>query len=348
MEQKTPYKTHGRIIQRVPKTDANKYGVKTVRHVPVSTPAVVIFGGELTDTIKDANYYASLMSKLLKFYNINGVNIYSVYYDFDTDDRSSERIAAFIKARSKLLNKMKQPEKIQDTSYIQQLYNIVVRPRIIGHSGEKLDDNRALRNVRNLIIFTHSHGSAPVRAFQDIMLKDMRDAGYERTTIRNIMKNIFVVQHAPMSPLEKSQFNTVSFMSADDTQMDFHNKFSEYLFKQNADLWPSYFSLGNLFAVYSITEESFAEHSIVGLLPNIDQEKLTADGAIIMAAERNSIINGIRATQGKQPIPPVRDLITNASSKDPITPDFDLLKRCGDFFMRVMENDLRTTKNTSR
>lgn len=345
MEQNTPYETHAKIIRRVTKSDTCVYGAVPATTIPPNKPCIVAFGGELTRTIKDANYYASILVRLMDFYGVRGVDVYSVYYDFETKTRSAERKNVFINARSKILNKST-PDKSVDTQYIQELYDVIIRPRIIDQDGNKLPDLTALQNIRNLIIYTHSHGSVPAYTFQSIMAKDMHEHGYHRDIIRDIMKNLLVIQHAPVSPLEKSKFNTVSFMSANDTMMNFRNKFSEYVAEHNEDLLPSYFSLGNFFAVYGFTYQLINEHQITGLVPNKDQDMLTPDGAVIMATERNTIINGIDAAQRGAPIPNIRDLVAPALPNDPIRPDFDTLKENGEIFMRIMQNDLRMERKT--
>lgn len=348
MNTETKRTTHGRIIHRVRKTYANVYGVTRVKKIPTRKPCIVVFGGVLTNNIKDANYYASFMERLIKRYEPDGVEVYSVYYDFKNtqDDRKTERINAFINARSKILNKLGKPQPV-DTQYINDLYQMIIRPRIVDKNGEKLSDTKALANIRKTVFFSHCHGSVPIYAFQDIMAKDMRALGYEPNAIRNIMKNLLVIQHAPVSPLEKPKFNTVSFMSANDTMMNFHNKFSQYVADHSEDLLPSYFPLGNFFAVYAFTYQFADEHQIE-TLAHINQDILTPDGATIMIAERNAIINGIRTAKAGMPIPNIRDLIAPASKRDDIKPDFDTLSQNGESFMCLMQNDRRLERSNER
>ncbi len=347
MEQNAPYKTHAKIIRRIAKSDTCVYGAVAATNIPTNKTRIVIFGGERTQSVKDANYYASMISRLVAFYGLRDVDIYSAYYDFNTTNRNTERANVFKNARSKILNKNNALFDIND-NYIQDLYGYVIRPCIVDKNDNKLPDLEALQNIRNLIIFTHSHGSVPAYAFQDIMVVDMRKHGYDNRVIANIMKNLLVVQHAPVSPLEKNKFNTISFMSANDTKMNFHNKFSQYVYEHNEDLLPSYFSLGNFFAVYGFTYQLIDEHQITGLVPNKNQDMLTPDGAIIMAAERNAIINGVIASQRGAPIPAIRDLITSAMPTDIVRPDFETLKQNGEFFMKIMQHDMQAEKSNTR
>ena len=342
MEQNTQIKTRGGIIQRVAKTDKNPHGIRRVKNISVTKPSVVIFGGETTN-IKIANWYASLFERLIKFYKINGVRIYSAFYDFVSTNRNTERANAFITARHKLSG---QPYQPVDTQYINDLYNIVIHPHIVDRNGNKLPDADALQNIRRFIFFDHCHGATPVREFQNMMVSDMRSLGYTPHATHQIMKNLLVIQHAPIAPLEKSLFNTVSFMSANDTRMDFHNQFTEYVAENNADLLPSYFPLGNFFVTHSFTNQYRDEHSITGLVPDEHQDKLTPDGAIIMAAERNAIINAIHIAKQGGIAPSIRDLIAPISPSDVVKPDFDTLEQNGKFFMNLMRYDLRNQSST--
>ena len=347
METKSQYQTHGKIMHRVPKTDANVHGARRVKSIPINRLSIVIFGGEKTNRIKTANWYASMYDQLLRFYKISDVQVYSAYYDFESNNRNTERANAFIAARSKILNRGI-TTKPMATNYINDLYQIVIKPRIVDKNGHKLSNIKVMHNIRNLIISTHCHGSVPVFAFQRMMATDMKNLGYEPNIINHVMKNLLVIQHAPVSPLEKSRFDTVSFMSANDTRMNFHNQFSDYIIEHEADLSASYFPLGNFFATNGFTYQYIDEHSITGLVPSENQDMLTPDGAIVMAAERNAIINGILAAQRGAPMPDIRDLIAPVSQKDAVKPDFDVLAQNGDFFMNIMRYDLRAGKSKER
>ena len=341
MDTKTKCETHGKIMQRVAKTPLNIYGTTPAETIPINKPSIIAFGGERTYSTKEANHYASVLEALVRFYKIKDIDIYSAYYEFENDswDRKPEREKAFISARSKILNKI-HDSPVLDTQYINDLYNIVIHPRIVDANGNRFSDDVAVQNVRNAIFYTHCHGATTVRTFQNIMARDMREHEYDPHAIREIMRNVLVIQHAPVAPLERSKFNTISFMSANDTQMNFYNKFSEYVSDHTEDLFPAYFSLGNFFAVYGFTHQLINEHQIVGLVPTHDQDMLTPDGAIIMASERNTIINGINAARNHKPIPDVRDLIVSVNDTDTVRPDFDELTKNGEMFMRIMRHNI--------
>ena len=337
-----------RIVKRVPKDADHEHGIIDAENIPVDEPCIVAIGGERTISRRHANYYASILNRLLSAYKIDDIGIYSAYYNFKNTDRESERAQLFRVAQSRLEQRVGMSPMARN-KYIRDLYRHIIFPRIVTSDNKRFSDADATQNMRRIMIFTHCHGAAIVRAFQEMTISDMRKYGYDDKGIAQIMHGLLVVQHAPAAPIKNSLFNTVSFMSANDTRMNFHDAFSQYLSEHDEDLMPSYFRSSNLFAAYRLTNTFHNEHQIIGLVPNEDTDIMTPDGAIIMAAERNTIINGVKsmANPNKKPLS-VRELIAAASPDDIVRPDFNELKSSGDFFMYVMRNDLRKNRLKTR
>ena len=334
------------IVKRVAKDQTNPYGIVDAKNIPIDKPCLVVIGGERTITHKDANYYASMMNQLLGAYGIDDVGIYSAYYDYTNTNRNTERSHLFRIAQARIKNQHKDITSAHDYDYIYDLYKSIVLPRIVTPNGKRFSTNKAIKNMQNAILFTHCHGAMVVRTFQSFAVMDLEKYGYDKLEINKIMKSLLVIQHAPVAPLHHSLFNTISFMSASDTRMNFHNKMSEYMIEHSEDLPPSYFTAGNFFVAYYLTHQMIEEHNIIGIVPNKEQDMLTPDGAIIMAAERNTIINAINSVRNGNlaPLSP-KELIKPANKTDVVIPDFEELKRNGDFFMYIMRNDLRMQKS---
>lgn len=330
-------KTSAHISLRVNKDENNPHGITDTNIIPIDVPCIIAIGGERTISRRDANYYASILNRLFLASKIDDIGIYSAYYQYDDTNRNAERATLFRAAQSRI-KKFDTPGT--ESKYINDLYSSIIKPRI-SNNERRFSDIDVIKNMRRVVLFTHCHGAAVVRMFQNLMLSEMQKLGYSKQTITHAMKSLLVIQHAPVAPLFRNMFNTVSFMSASDSRMYFHNDFSKYAMNHAEDMAPSYFELGNFFAVYAFTYQMIDEHQIVGLVPNEDQEKLTPYGKIIMTAERNAIINGVRAMQRGTPMPDIRKLIASTSQKDEIKPDFDELRTNGDFFMRIMQNDLK-------
>lgn len=336
---------NGKIAKRVPKDETNKFGIVDVKTIPIGAPCIVIIGGGKSVTQRHANYYASVINKLFTIYGVNGVGIYSAYKSYVETNRNSERAKIFQIAQSLVKRSF---SITNETEYFRDLYNQIILPRIVAADGTRFSTDVAIENMRRVMLFTHCHGAAIVRAFQEFMRTDMEKYGYDRKEIAQIMHQLLVIQHAPLAPLTRDMFNTVSFMSADDpyTDVNYKNNFAEYVANNPADMEPSYFKDGNFFAAPTFTTRNMTfEHQIVGLVPNEEQEILTPYGKVIMSAERNAIINGARAVQSGAPTPDIRELVAPASPNDETKPDFDELRTNGDFFMRMMRADLKQKRN---
>ncbi len=328
------------ILKRVPKNAVNEFGITEVSTIPTDKPCIVAIGGELTVSRKDANYYASMLERLFSAYDVKGVDIYSACYQYKDTDRKQERAQLFRTAQSRIKN-----IDITKAKYVRDLYQHVIFPRIVAPNKKRFSDAEAMQNMRQIMLFTHCHGAAVTRAFQEMMLSDMRKYGYDEKVIPQIMHGLLIIQHAPVAPIKNSMFNTVSFMSATDTYMNFHDNFSKYVSEHSEDMAPSYFRFGNLFITYEITYQLIGEHQVIGLVPTENQDMLTPDGAVIMAAERNAIINGANAlTSSKKTLLTPRTLIAPVSETDTVKPVFEELKRNGDFFLYVMRIDLQKAK----
>ena len=341
----TPSTNKGQIALRVPKDAEHEYGIVTADTIPIDKPCLVIIGGERTLSIKDANYYASMFQRLFTAYGVDDIAIYSAYYSFNNSNRQTERNCIFCAAQTRVKFKIS-----AENEYIRDLYNHIIRPRIINDQGQRFSDIQAIQNMHRIMIFTHCHGAAVVRMFQDLMIEDMEKYGYDKRIIPQIMKRLLVVQHAPTAPIHNSRFNMISFMSASDTMMKFHNQFSRYVSDHAEDMMPSYFRMGNFFATYAFTYQMINEHQIVGLVPETDEDQLTPDGKIIVTAERNTIIHGANSLKSPDTsILEPQTLIAPISSTDPVKPNFDELKDNGDAFLAVMEYDLKQArKQTTR
>ena len=336
-----------KIVHRVPRDKTHPYGIVDATTIPIDTPCVVVIGGERTVSRKDANHYASILNQLLCMHNLDDIAIYSAYYPDNIINRGNERAKLF-KAAQQRIKQHTGVSKSPENEYIYDLYQSIIQPRIISKNNEKFSDIEVMHNLHRVMIYTHCHGAAVVRVFQDLMLSDLDKYGYNHKSVPQIMKHLLVVQHAPTAPIHNSLFNTISFMSASDTLMDFHNQFSAYVSEHPEDLPPSYFRSGNFFATYKINYQALGEHQIAGLMPWMAEDELTPDGKIIMTAERNAIINGLNLIKSPElKVPSARELIAPLSDDDPVKPDFDALKRNGDFFMTLMRNDLKQSRKQS-
>ncbi|MBP3397634.1 MAG: hypothetical protein J6K82_01775, partial [Alphaproteobacteria bacterium] len=109
---------------------------------------------------------------------------------------------------------------------------------------------------------------------------------------------------------------------------------SKYAYDNSIDMYPSYFSQGgaHLFATYRLAHGVDGEHGIDGLT---DTTYLTDDGKIIHAAERNAIVNSLRAAANNQPMPTVESLVSSPGV------NFQEMKSNGEYFYDQILRDIK-------
>lgn len=349
----TAYKvSDASLVRRVPKSENAPYGIVPADSIPADIPCFIAFGGELTDKEHFANSYASKLDELMHINNINGVDIYSVLYNFGSSNPVLERAEIFRAANRKIkqiespiiravaaaqLKEMRANEPVPN--YIKKLFDIIIRPRIMNNAGNKRPAKEVLAYVRNLKFYAHCHGAAAIMQLAEMMHSEMLRLGYTPKEINEIQKEVLVVQHSPLSPLDKLRFTTLSFASAEDTQMQNHaNNFARWIGDNSADVPPSFFGepYGNIFVAGHLKLFSFQEHDYQGLVESDEQNSpMTPDGKIIFAAERNAIVNGARHSVNGGPLPSVAKLVDGDGV------NFEAMKRSGDFLFNIMLSELR-------
>ena len=346
----TEYKnSNAGIIKAVPKTADNQYGIIEVDVVPAGRPTMVVLGGELTYIPRFANHYLGQIRRVLEAANVTGAELYSVYYEFGSRDADIDRINLFRRAKRKLLNMKRNRQAMEfkteqmatnepNPVYLDKLYNAIMRPIIFDNNTQTpYDVQTAAKNASLLRFYTHSHGGAAVTELGAMMAKDMRKMGFTNTQIKNILQNVVVIQHAPITTLENPLFTTLTFASASDTRMNLYNLFSEFAYENAMNMYPSYFSQNgaHLFAAGQIMSTMAGEHDNAGL---IETARLTDDGKVIMAAERNAIINSMQSAIDGNATPTVDKLVGGDGV------DWDDLVRNGNWFYDNMLKNIKRHK----
>ena len=352
MTEKKYVLSNATIIQRIPKSETNPYGYIPTEVVPFDKPTMAVFGGDLTQTERNANYYAKQIEELLKESGISNINIYSIAYNFGSGRSKLERAEMFrsagrrikeerilpeAKKRLDLIQKsMKDNEPVPN--YIKQLYKIFLYPRISDENNKPLNINDAVFRIRKIKFYAHCQGAAALGQMSNYMYDEMLRMGYEKKNIEKIQKELLVIQHSPLAPLNKQKFMTISFASANDTMMqDHNNQFADWFNDNYQDIIPCYFGPkhGNIFIATNLYTNSFKEHDNRCIVPSEEIScPLTTEGKIIFTAERNALIrSALKAIDGT-PIKSVAEL-TDGNGVN-----FKRLKKNGDAVYSVMLNDL--------
>ena len=94
--------SNAHIVKAVSVSDDAPYGVIEINQIVPSRPAIVIFGGELTDCAKHANHYIKQIQQILAEAKLSDIDVYSVYYDFGSRSSELERLNLFRQAGRRL------------------------------------------------------------------------------------------------------------------------------------------------------------------------------------------------------------------------------------------------------
>lgn len=317
-----------------------------VTSMDLSTPCILVLGGENTNSVTWANNYCISIAKTLHLKGIkSGLNIYSVYYKTRDRNNDLDRLNLFREFRdtNQLLSYgngltmtdityMNRSYLLSNTypNYIHDILNFAFIPRMIGQYNQILQPKKISENFRKMIIYTHCHGTYVLRMIEKYLIQESNKFTYCLSDMYEIQKKLLVINHAPFAPLEQCNFSTVSFLSASDTQVNYYNELS-YNMQKTPDLFqPAFFGpkFGNVMIANRIKKDITKEHSQVGLSGDYKTEHtLTANGQILFAVERNALLEGTRAMLTNKPIPEISKLVR--SSEANLEFDFSDLKKRG-------------------
>lgn len=169
---------------------------------------ILILPGSATNSAQDANGMCKIVRKLLSKDLVDKVDICSLYYPKKTKYRQ-----ASVYRGLKLLDE-----------YILPL----VSKKNKDGGLEKISADRAAKNLRNLVVFTHCYGSYMLEAIDIKLAKDLQNLGYTPKEQERIQRQMFVVQHNSISDmvgqLNLNSTNLYRFTQADERRKN--NMFS--------------------------------------------------------------------------------------------------------------------------
>lgn len=288
--------------------------------IDLDKPALVILGGALTTNEAKAIGYIEHLTNIIQ--NKSNANVYAAVYKFGTVDPMLIKANVFRRAGRKMaldmdasIARRKEQElteinKIEPIpGYIEDLYEIIMEPRIIHGNAEQ-----TARNLRNLIIYTHCHGAIVANHFTDMAVQQMKDAGFDDNTIKQSLANVIVIQHNPTAPLEKANFTTLNFMSASDDTLNYLDSFSKTVLGRD-DVKPAFMgaNYANVFVAGKLNKTNGSEHGFsIGYKNN--GTDLTPNGRVIFGAEQNAINNAINSVNN--PILPTVEQLVSGNGVD--------------------------------
>lgn len=287
----------------------------------LSRKSILIFGGEITQVPELAYGYTRMIATTLHKYEItDGLDIYTGYYKFKKRNPMVDRWQLFKKHRGDLkyfppfFREVEYENGIlhlTEPNYIKDIYNFAIKPRLFHKGNSRVSHAKAVKNMRNLVIYTHCHGAYVARMLENHMTESMEHY-YSAEEICDIQSQLFIINHAPFAPLENQRFSALSFVSASDGQLSYFNLFDYKMKNAPHKFQPAFFGeeFGNIMVANTLKFDPELEHSEMGMFwseaGNID---LTENGKIYFAAQRNALLGGVRAMIDNQPIPGIPELI---------------------------------------
>lgn len=297
--------------------------------IDMSRPRIVVFGGENTNVCTMAHNYAISIATTLWLNGITGgLDIYSAYYKLRDRDSYMDRLKLFMDIRGQE-NVWKHLESPREMSadlanymtragdlpplYTDDAFEFVFKPQLMGEYGSILPLKKAAANLRNTIIYTHCHGAYVLRMCERQISAEYTDVYYSKSKMADLQKNLLAINYAPFMPLEDQAFNSISFCSASDYKIRFYNQLDYHMKKTPEKFQPAFFDgkFGNIMIANNLKKDPFTEHSDLGLSgADAVQDRLTENGKILFASERNALLAGTRAMLAGKSMPKTADLIS--------------------------------------
>ncbi len=320
--------------------------------IDLSRPRIIILGGENTQICNQAYYYATSIARTLHLNGITeGLDIYSAYYKIKERNNGMDRLNLFtrITGKDKVIshlhhNKSAELDWIdyatmgneEYPNYINDIFNFVFSPQLTAPNGWPLKHKKALENFRNTIIYTHCHGTYVLRMCEQMMQDDYLGDGFSPSEIQSLQKNLMAINYAPFAPLNNWKFSALSFVSASDYSVSYYNELDYHMKSTPEQFAPAFYDykFGNIMIANKLKKDPAFEHSDVGMSGSEDTEaKLTHNGKVLFAAERNALLRGVKdmlsgGAGGGQNLPEIQDLIGTSYAT------YDQLKRQGAKILR--------------
>lgn len=304
------------LIKNNPGATQGQKQFVSVYEIPVGKPVLVILGGALTTTDAKAYGYIDHISK--KIPQTTGVDIYSAVYQFESVDPMLVKIQTFRRAGRKIMldaNAIiarKKEQQLQEINaneptpgYVEDLYDAIIRPRIIRGNPQA-----TLKNMRDLVIYSHCHGAIVVGLLGEMAVANMQQAGFSPAETKEILANTVVIQHNPTAPLENHVFTTLNFASATDDTLDYHDKFSKQVLGRK-DIEPMFMGddYANLFLASKLNKDTHGSEHGFSIGYQQTDDALTDQGKVLFAAQRNALGNALNRAKEQQSLLSPEDMI---------------------------------------
>jgi len=231
-------------------------------------------------------------------------------------------------------------------TYLDDLFNRILLPRITDKNGKRLPIDIAKRQIRKITFLGHCHGGYVILMMEERLQSKMRDLGYSNDEINQVLSQMLTVALNPTCPLNVAKSQFISFTSLYDNVVERpENWIGEYthaLKYKNKNLKPGFldeakgnvFFVNNRFNFVANNTPASAEHNDAHFF----HSDLTHDGKTMMLMAYNIIISGIKNSLMQDseftPLPPIDELILDGKHDKKLSQTFIKMKQNGNDFMK--------------
>lgn len=124
--------------------------------------------------------------------------------------------------------------EIANPMAIRDIYDSVVRPKLVDSKGKRLPTQQMLKNIRTLTIVGYCAGGHVAMKLEEIIKKEMLTLGYSKEETKTALGQIPVVGYAMNAPSEKSDLKFFNFNSVSDDQ-DMDSAFKRFLYMTTSE-----------------------------------------------------------------------------------------------------------------
>ncbi len=230
-------KNHIEFGKRVDDKDNFNWKKVDTSEISLKKPVVLCFGGANTRDDREANYLGSLTQKLLGV-NANYVDIYSACYKYGFNAFVDEGLLKLFEQN-------------------------------ISQNGKRLEFDEAIKNMRNINIFSHCFGQKMV----DLLLKEtakfMQSLGYTKSETQEVLSQVYHVSYAPLKDKPSAFSTNVEFRSFSDFFLNKKNRnlFGDEIFEPyiNSLTISVKDNTTRLFSNFFVSNKSVDDHQLKNL-----------------------------------------------------------------------------------
>jgi hypothetical protein len=186
---------------------------------------ILCLPGDMTLQPRNANHIAKNIRYILTEENRKKVDVYAAYYGNVKDgQRFRVAMAAEYEELSLLLKKQNRPFPLTVQPLYQSFFEKNILPLISKNDGkERLSTEQASQNLRNIIFFTHCHGSLVALDIENRLINAMANLNYSKQEIEQIIGRLLVINANSRMPMNRTKATVVHMISQADTNNNASN-----------------------------------------------------------------------------------------------------------------------------